>query len=148
MQYTEDEMTAGKSPEEEKKSNPFVYDISGGNDSLLVTRFKALGLIRDNEFLPKKFKKQTSEQTSLTDSRGNVFKIKFYQNKLSGHIHFSIVSPNDSLDTDTNSIALQNLDYAFIDVIPGGNKELVYLDDYYFMNGDNFDFLVYEIITR
>lgn len=32
-----------------------------------------------------------------------------------------------------------------MDIIPGANKEIVVLDEYYIMNGYNFDLLVYEI---
>ena len=55
---------------------------------------------------------------------------------------------NDSVDIDTKDSGWQKLDYAFLDVIPGGNKELVFLNAYYIMNGYNFDFKVYKIKTH
>ncbi len=36
---------------------------------------------------------------------------------------------------------------AIIDIVPGGNKELVLLDEYYISNGDNSDLIIYEIKT-
>jgi len=63
-------------------------------------------------------------------------------------MHFKISFSKDVIEIDTNATPLQELDYTFLDIIPGGNKELVFLDDYYIMNGYNFDLKVYEIKTE
>jgi hypothetical protein len=132
----------------QEASNPVVYDTSGLISKMLATQFERLGLIKNGEILLKNFKKQTDEKTTYTDSIGREISILFYHSQLTDHYHFKLLSATDSVDIDTGGTNLQDLDYAFIDVIPGGNRELVYLNDYYIMNGDNFDFKVYEIKIR
>lgn len=134
--------------EKQENSNPEVYDIFSPADSMLARQFERLRLIKDGGLILSKFKPQTDFVTQFTDQSGNVLSVKFFYDSLSNHTHFKVYSLKDSVEVDTESTPLQNLDYAFLDVIPGGNKELVFLDDYYIMNGFNFDFKVYEIKVK
>ncbi|WP_460560818.1 hypothetical protein [Ferruginibacter profundus] len=134
--------------EEQEKSNPFVDDIFTATDSLVVACFEKINLIKNNQFLEGSFKPDTKEATTFVDSAKKEFPLRFFYDSLTGHTHFKIFFSNDSADTDTKAFAPQVLNYAFIDVIPGANKELVFLDEYYFMNGYNFDYKVYEIKTN
>lgn len=128
----------------QQKSNPELeFDIDK-KDSFLVNQFVRLGLIKKNQFLLYKFKRQTKETTSFKDTSGEKITIKFYSDD-SSHTHFKIFCRKDSTDINTHAISLQDLDYAFLDIIPGGNKELIFLNDYHISNGDNFDLQVYEI---
>lgn len=129
----------------QEASKPLVYDALDSISSFLVTRFEILGIIKKGELLLQKFKSQSDEKTIYVDSSGKRISLSFFPNQLTGQYHFKLLFATDSVDVNTGATTLQNLDYAFLDVIPGGNKELVFLNDYYIMNGDNFDFMVYEI---
>jgi hypothetical protein len=131
---------------QQEKSNPWLYDSS--LDSILIRQFERLGLIKNNELLEKEFKPETKQKTNFIDRVNRSFPVEFFNDSLTGYTHFKIFFSGDSVDIDTNATSLQNLDYAFLDVIPGGNKELVFLDDYYIMNGFNFDLKVYAIKTN
>lgn len=106
--------------------------------SLLITQFERIGLVKNNEFLQSVFKLELKPITTFTDNQHQVFKLEFFNENSSGKVHFKIASPSSSIDMNTHANPLQNLDYAFLDIIPGGNKELVYLDEYYIINGFNF----------
>jgi hypothetical protein len=130
----------------QQKSNPEL-ELGYNNeyeDSFLVNQFTRLGLIRKGQFLLHKFKKQTKGITGFNDNSGERITIKFYSDD-SSHTHFKVFCRKDSTDISTHAISLQDLDYAFLDIIRGGNKELVFLNDYHISNGDNFDLEVYEI---
>lgn len=144
LQVIENEKARDAYYNKQKNSNPELELRFNNQHNALEERFIKLGFIRENEFLLNKFKKQTKETTSFKDISGEKITLKFY-NDDSSHTHFKIFCRNDSLDINTHAISLQDLDYNFLDIIPGGNKELVFLDDYYISNGDNFYFQVYEI---
>ncbi len=145
IQFMDDDREIDKYLQKQRASNPLVYDTSGLMGKILFTQFERLGLIKNREIILQNFKKQTDEKATYTDSSGREISMLFYHSQLTDHYHFKLLSATDSVDIDTGATNLQDLDYAFIDVIPGGNKELVFLDDYYVMNGDNFDFKVYDI---
>jgi hypothetical protein len=145
IQFMDDDKEIDKYLKKQRASNPLVYETSGLISKILVTQFERLGLIKNGEIILKNFKKQTDEKTTYSDSSGREINLLFYVNQLTGHYNFKLLSAKDSVDVDTGGTNLQNLDYAFMNIIPGGNKELVYLNDYYIMNGDNFDFMIYEI---
>jgi hypothetical protein len=147
VQYMDDEKEMYIYLAKQKRSNPELYTGLSKEDSILINQFVRLGLIKRGELLLRAFKKQTKQVDGFTDVSGQKMIIKFY-NDDSSHTHFKVFCNMDSTDVNTGAISLQNLDYAFLDIIPGGNKELVFLDDYYVMNGDNFDFKVYEIKTN
>lgn len=131
--------------EKQRKTSPTLGYQPDSISKFLTLQFVRLGLIKNDELLLQNFKKQIKEKTIYTDSSGRQISIVFYHNQITDHFHFKLLSTADSVEIDTGAGTLQDLDYAFLDVIPGGNKELVFLDDYYVMNGDNFDFKVYEI---
>lgn len=145
IQFMDNEKEINTYLEKQHKGNPALMFQPDSISRYLISQFERLGLIKNDEFLLQNFKKQTTEKTIYADSSGRELDLIFFQSMLTGHYHFKLLSAADSVDIDTGGINLQDLDYAFIDVIPGGNKELVFLDDYYIMNGDNFYFKVYEI---
>lgn len=146
IHFMDDDKEIDKYLKKQEASNPLVYDTSALISKMLFTQFERLGLIKNGELILQNFKLQTDEKTTYKDSSGREISLFFYQ--LAGRYHFKLLSATDSVEIDTGGTNLQNLDYAFLDIIPGGNKELVFLDDYYIMNGDNFDFKVYEIKIR
>ena len=147
IQGITDEKERDKYLTQQENSNLELYDVRSKEDSVLIHQFASIGLISGNEFLIKNFKPQTEDTCGLLLPASGKMQLKFYSDSVTGKIWFTTYYKNDSLQINTGGTTLQNLDYAFLDVIPGGNKELVFLDDYYIMNGDNYDFLVYEIKT-
>lgn len=147
IQGITDEKERDKYLTQQENSNPELYGAFNNADSVLIDQFTSLGLINGNGFLIRNFKPQTEDTCVLLLQAGEKLHLKFYSDSATGKIWFAAYYKNDSLQINTGATTLQNLDYAFLDVIPGGNKELVFLDDYYIMNGDNYDFLVYEIKT-
>ena len=131
----------------QERSNPEVCAYFSKEDSLLVGQFERLGIIKNGEFLQKKFKPQTAPETEFIDASGRYIHTKFFNSLQMDHVHFKFYYKNDSLDIDTDIYPLQNqnLHYTFLDVISGGNKELVFLDECYIMNGYNFNLKVYQI---
>ena len=148
IQFMDDEKEIDKHIAKQEKSNPIANNNFSVADSFLVAQFERLGLIKNNEFLLSRFKPQTKPENEFIDSLGHKGSIKFFNDVSGEHTQFKLFYLKDSIDIDTKAIPLQKLDYAFLDVIPGGNKELVFLDDYYIMNGDNFILKVYEIKFR
>jgi len=147
IQSITDEKERERYIEMQEKSNPTVGEVTG-EDSLLIAAFERIGLLKNNEFLKDRFKPQTKQVTTFTDNSKRLFTLTFFNDSLTGNVHFKISSSKSTVDIDTQATSLQDLDYAFLDIIPGGNKELVFLDDYYIMNGYNFDLKVYEIKIR
>lgn len=145
IQFMDNEKEIDAYLAKQKKSNPELYVDPYKKDSIWVERFKKLGFIEGYGFLIKKFKSKTKDTCNLLLALGEKLQFKFYNDSATGNIWFKVFFKKDSLQINTGATTLQNLDYAFLDIIPGGNKELVFLDDYYVMNGDNFDFQVYEI---
>jgi hypothetical protein len=131
---------------EQEKSSPVIIGYSPG-DSTLIRQFQRLQLIQGGAFLEARFKSYTKQKTTFVDSAERNFPLIFFTDSLTGNAHFKIFFSNDSIDVDTKKqpFPLQPLQYRFLDVIPGGNKELVFLNEYYIMNGYNFDLDVYEI---
>ena len=74
--------------------------------------------------------------------------MNFYHSQLTDRMHIKFFFEKDSLDINTDAGSLQDLNYKFLDVIPGGNKELVFLDSRHISNGDNFDLKVYQIVLQ
>lgn len=146
IQFMKNEKEIDRYLAKQKKSDPeLMVMMPGYSDSFLYKAFEQQHLVNGIEFRINRFKRQTKDTASFTDTYGSKVVFKFYNKN--GYGHFRVFRGNDSLEINTNATSLQDLDYAFIDIIPGGNKELVFLDDYYVMNGDNFDFKVYEIKT-
>lgn len=138
IQFIDDEKERDKYIEKQEKNGPDIYWA----DSSIIPGFKRIGLIKNDELLDKKFKPQKKDTLSFSDSAGRNLWIKFFWNE---HTRFKVFYSSDSIEIDTDSYNFQPLNYAFLDVIPGGSRELVFLDNWYIMNGYNFDYKVYEI---
>ena len=145
IEFMHDQKEIDKYLKRQEASNPYLEITFDSTSKYLATQFERLGLIKNEELLLQKFKKQTAEKTIYVDSSGKKISLNFFISDSTSNFHFRLLSATDSIEIDTGATNMQDLDYAFLDVIPGGNKELVFLDDFYLMNGDNFDFKVYEI---
>ena len=148
IQFMKNEKDISRYIAKQEKRNPKVSYQFNALDSFLISQFERVGLIKNGEFLQKEFKPQTAPEIEFIDALGRSVNTKFYHSQLTDRIHIKIFFEKDSLDVNTNAGNLQNLDYKFLDVIPGGNKELVFLDSYHISNGDNFDLKVYQIVIQ
>ena len=150
IQFIRNEKERDRYEARQERSNPEVCAYFSARDSFLVTQFERLGVIKKGEFLQRKFKSQTAPETEFIDASGRYIHTKFLNSLEMDHIHFKFYYQKDSLDIDTDIYPLQNqnLNYTFLDVISGGNKELVFLDKCYIMNGDNFNLKVYQIVIQ
>jgi hypothetical protein len=146
IQFMDDEKEIDRYMAKIEKTNPTINAIN--SDSFLITQFERIGLVKKNEFIQSAFKPQTDQTTTFTDYHQQHYKLTFFSDSLSHTVHFRLSNSRTSIDIDTKADPLQNLDYAFLDIIQGGNKELVFLDDYHIMNGFNFYLKVYEIKTN
>jgi hypothetical protein len=142
--YNKSEKEIDKYLKEEKNSNPLIIWLS---DSNLIAHFKRLGLIKKDEFLQDNFKYSKKELFEYADSTGKIYKIKLTRSKTNSPAKLTVYSATDSIVIDTKKYFFPEFKFAIIDFVPGGNKELVLLDEYYISNGDNSDLIVYEIIT-
>ena len=148
IQFIKSQKEIDKYIARQEKSNPIVEGVFPAKDSFLISQFERLGVIKNGEFLPKKFKPKTAPEIEFIDALGRSVHTKFYQSQLTDRIHIKIFFEKDSLDINTDAGNLQDLNYKFLDVIPGGNKELVFLDSRHISNGDNFDLKVYQIVIQ
>jgi hypothetical protein len=143
--YNKSEKEVDKYLEEQENKNPIIIKLSGSN---LITHFKRLGLVKKNEFLQNNFKYSKKELFEYADSAGKIYKIKLVRSKTNSPAMLTVYSATDSIVVDTKKYFFPEFRFAIIDFVPGGNKELVLLDEYHISNGDNFDLIVYEIKTK
>ena len=117
------------------------------SDSLLKSLFQNLGVVRDDELLLSKFKYSSKPDTTIKSHSGK--EIRFHlQKDTTGNNHDRIIVFYDRDSSETRPTFHQKIEYAFLDVIPGGNKELVVLTEDYLMNTDIYTFDVFEIKTK
>jgi hypothetical protein len=141
IQFVENEKEINEYLEKQHTNNPIFSDTDNNS---LKKQFERLGLTIDDDLLLSKFVSTNKEENQIIDNKGNKIKVVFQQSPDTGERWLNILSGKDSskIKIDAHFMDLQ---YSIIDVIPGRNKEIVVLSQYYIMNGDNFDFLVYEI---
>lgn len=143
IQFMKDEREIERYVERQQKSNPvLVY-----GDSAVRKRFEALGFVRGNELLQNKFTYRSNREFKIPVNNNRSVSITFIKDTMTiGDDRLLIVSGTDSSATKTGWI--WEWKYKVADIYPGDNPELVVLNETYFMNGYNFDFTVYKIITR
>lgn len=150
IQFLNNEKERDEYIEQQQKSNPILLAHPADSNFTILNRFTQLGLISRNtsdeyELLLTKFNFLTKDTFSFYNISGTKCNLKFYNDSSGRSTFFKLFSTIDTIVVDTESTILQDLNYIFLDIIPGGNKELVFLNDYYIMNGDNFYLKVYKI---
>jgi hypothetical protein len=132
-----------KMMEETEKENPINQKPA---DSAMRKKFEKLGFVKDVDLLPEKLKYSSKPDTFITSPIGTELRIRIKKDTINGRDSKVIVyTEKDSMQIKIN-IYLK-LQYALLDVVPGGNKELVILNEYYLANNYLYDFDVYEIKT-
>ncbi|NCU05080.1 MAG: hypothetical protein GXC73_13955 [Chitinophagaceae bacterium] len=150
IQFITDDKEIDKYLKQQEKSNPVLFTHSLDSNFTILYRFQELGLIcqktpEEYELLLSKFNFQTNPSSAFYTIDNSKYNLNFFTDSSGRTTFFKLISTTDSIIFDTESTPSQDLNYVFIDIVPGGNKELVFLDDYHIMNGDNFDLKVYEI---
>ena len=129
---------------ETKESNPLKMDTTHEN---LRNRFEELGIVKGRELLLSKFKYDSKPEFLFTDQFDKIIKIKIERDTV-GYNNNKIVVFNNSDSSEIKIDFFMELRYAFLDIIPRGNKELVILNEMHVSNTDIYTFEVFEIKTR
>jgi hypothetical protein len=133
-----------------KRANPTAEYVNDTALTALTKRFQQLKLVKGYEFLEKKFKtyrllnydhpEVLFELYGLNGGKLNCRFIK-KENKYS-----LIVSDNARTSKiEVDGFYIDDLKFMLWDIVPGGYKEIVVLNEYYIMNGDNSHIYVYEV---
>ncbi|RXK59952.1 hypothetical protein ESA94_12965 [Lacibacter luteus] len=148
IQFIKNEKEIDAYVKKQEISNPIDMGYVDSNN-LLAKRFLELGYVVNTsqhyELLLNKFKFETDSIFSFSTQHHKPYTIRFFSDSSSTSTCFIIASGADSIVVDTKTSPLQDLDYVLLDIIPGGNLEMVFLNDYYIMNGYNFELKVYKI---
>ncbi len=131
-----------------EKSNPSLGNTS---DSLLVMKLSALGLLDSNlglirsrfaKNVPKHFELVVADKKIILEIKRPLGSNEYgYYDLIATSIY-----GRDSIRLDGDYEPLgSDITYLLIDVFPGGFKEIVILNEYYIMNGDNSHVYIYEL---
>ena len=146
LQFIKDPKEQDAYLQREEKANPILSYID--SDSSIVHQMQKSGFVKGDELLLKRFRHQTLSTSKLIDNSGDTITIRFafLKGRLDAY-QITAFNGSDSASQQTYTFT-EELQYAFLDIVPGGNRELVVLNTYYVMNGYNFDFEVYEVSSR
>ena len=131
---------------EVSESNPLL-SRSPGNDSIFRKRFEELGIVKGKELLLNNFRDSDKPDSTLTTATGKEIRVHFKKDTVRGTDN-RIVVVGDNATAETNAAIYYNLKYALLDIIPGGNKEIVILNYHYLSNNELYYLDVYEIKTK
>jgi len=122
------------------------------NDSVLMKKFQKTGLInKENGLLRHNFKFSKTKDFQLSANNGKNLLCKIARPAYPEHNDLYIIIATN--ENELSEIAMEghygisneDIKYLLIDIIPGGYKEIIVLNEYYIMNGDNSDIYIYEI---
>ena len=150
IQNLRSEKEIDKFMREREKSNPgFMHESYKKDtiDKILKQHFERLGFVKANEVLLAKFKYSSNPDTTLKSFSNKEIKFHFERDTISGR-NDKIIAVCDKDSFQIRATFHQKIEYAFLDVIPGGNEELVVLTEDYLMNTEFYYFEVFEIKTK
>jgi len=132
-----------------EKSNPLFTDYKGDTtDNILKKYLERSGFVQGDEFLISKFKYSKKPDTSLTNSNGERINIYVYSDTVGWGDHDKITIYNSPDSASAKATIYAGVKYVLLDVIPGGNKELVLLNEHYLMNTEFYYLEVFEIKSK
>jgi hypothetical protein len=135
-----------------RNSNPRSCDLPFNHtDSLLIFQFQKEGILDSSYHLIRsKFPDSVQKQFILTGKNGNQVQGAFihpdgrepdrYQLVITGRSNKAVFDLEEHYGASTREIS-----YCLLDLIPGGYPEIVVLNEYYIMNGDNSDIFIYQV---
>ncbi|HNY54898.1 MAG TPA: hypothetical protein PKI86_04690 [Chitinophagales bacterium] len=125
------------------KSNPELMDCS---DSSLIEKFRKIGLIKSNQLIINKFQQINSIPFNLINSENDTVSISTDYIKEKGYYGIIANYKNSKMTVHLNKNNLtRDTKIDTIDIINGGFKEVVVLERYYIMNGDNYMMSIFRI---
>jgi hypothetical protein len=129
------------------KAPPTVYHVEDSTSMDVKAMFQKYGFIKGDELLLEKFKYDTASVVELKNRSGNIVKAALqYNNNTTGDFAITVSDTTQTAALKVGYMAgLNGLKFKVLDIIPGGYPEVVLLYEYYIVNGDNFDFLVFEV---
>jgi hypothetical protein len=131
--------------EETEKSNPKLVVMK--KDDSLYKLLQNFDFISNQELLLKYFKYSSAEKLKLSDTVLGNIDIYFDRDKhRRGQWRIHAIIPGDSSQF-IMGYAME-LKYALLDIVPGGYKEVVVLDEGHIINTDLFNLLVFEFIEQ
>jgi len=133
-----------------RRSNPWGYD---NHDTSLLKKFQKFGLVNKKyNLLLRNFKSQSkinfehfTAEFGLWDSIQNKLVFRFIRNKDDSKYKLWITDNSINSEIQIDGFYLEGLKFMVLDIVPGGYSEIVILNNYYIMNGDNSDIYIYEI---
>jgi len=130
-----------------KRDKSNLYYRDSRSDSVLKPLFQNLGVVKGDELLLSMFTFSNRPRTAIKGFSGK--EIKFHlQKDTTGNNQDKIIAFYDGDSSQARPTFHQRIKYTFLDVVPGGNKELVILTEDYLMNTDIYTFEVFEIKTK
>jgi hypothetical protein len=133
-------------------SNPVIeWGSFSKTESELIVELK-LTKVLDNVFdlNRNKFPDTVEKKIILTHIDGRTVELRFLPVSNKESHTYDLVVTNDKqkaifrLKEQYNALN-RDISYLLLDLIPGGYPEIVILNEYYIMNGDNSDLYIYEI---
>lgn len=140
-----DEKKINEYIKKQDKSNP--YYLEARSDSVLKLSFEKSGIAKGDELLLSKFKYSNKPDTAIKSLGG--IEIRFHlQKDTTGNNQDRIIAFYKGDSFQARPTFHQQIKYAFLDIIPGGNKELVVLTEDWLMGTEIYNFEVFEIKTK
>ena len=130
-----------------------TYYYAGKPDTVLLKKFQELGLVNNkSELLLKKFKSiknidfdHLNVEFQINDPYLEKLSCKLIRKDSTAYYNLIISDSMIKTQIQVDGFYMADLKFMLLDVMPGGYKEVVILNDYYIMNGDNSDLFIYEI---
>jgi hypothetical protein len=135
---------------EREKSNPGFMHESYRKDTIdifLKKQFERLGFVKVNELLLAKFNYSSTPDTTTKSFSGKEIKFHFERDTISGR-NDKIITFYGKDSSHTRATFYFKIEYVLLDVIAGGNKELIVLTEHYMANTEFYYFEVFEIKTK
>lgn len=144
-QFMNDEKEIEQYYKRQEKSNPVWIGSYSNYDTLVKKRFETLGIVKGDELLLHKFRFMTRNHYQFPDHTGKKINIHFKRDTSGTSDTIKIFSEAGSGKAGIRIRIPFELKYNLMDIIPGGNKEIVLLNESYISNNYLFDLEVYEI---
>jgi hypothetical protein len=129
-----------------RKTYGYLTDIE--KDSVFVANpemrdsgLEKAGFIKEGRLLVEKI---NGYDSIIRNTDGRIIKLKWHKQD------YPIKVTLETANSDSLQFEFEGhfTDYCIADVVPGGYQEIITLNQYYIVNGDNFEVTVYEVKTK
>ena len=128
-----------------------TYYYAANPDTALIKKFQDLGVVNSNELLQKKFNSckiydnDDPEALFTIDDPIRKRLIAGLCRKDEFKFNLWVSDSSKTMEIEIDGFYSYGLKFMLLDIITGGYKEVVILNDYYIANGDNSDLFIYQI---